>query len=126
MSPQEESTQVELAATVSPMVTIPGKPIVDEWECDCAECAGGRIEHWRCCICKRGPFRYTVKSPFFIKPWLAPGGVRGIAHNVCSEPCRIAYLGVLGRVPGVNDHEPIVTRGPSPPVPRSPRAIDSD
>lgn len=82
--------------------------------CPCATCAGGTQHHWYCVICKGGPFHYATpckehhegaRHPFFTKSHFGAGQVWGISHACCSKPCMDDYLGRLGVIAGVNDHE---------------------
>lgn len=74
--------------------------------CGCGRCTPFRLQHWFCSVCKSGPHHYQQRYPHFMKMWTAPGGVWGINHTACSEPCRMSYLATIGVAPGVNDHEP--------------------
>lgn len=93
------------------MPTSPLGPKVFYKLCTCGKCTPFRLYHWFCCICRSGPHHYQQRYPHYTKNWMEPGGVRGVAHHVCSEPCRMSYLGLLGVVAGVNDHEPARVAG---------------
>ena len=87
---------------------IPGAPSPRRYKvCQCRSCSPTRRMHWYCCICGGGAYLYASRVPFFTKNWYEPGGIRGLAHHCCSEPCRVDYLRQIGVQPGVNDHEPV-------------------
>lgn len=113
-----------------PPASHPGEPVIPHAPtpprfrlCSCRQCSPQRRHHWYCCMCGQGPIAYVARTPFFIKNWYEPGGVRGLAHACCSEPCRVGYLTLLNIVPGVNDHEP---RGADSAQDRRVVAADSD
>lgn len=111
---------------VGTWIRSPLGPPVNFIICGCGKCTSHRLIHWFCSVCKQGPFDYRGRIPHYSKNHMAPGGVWGIAHNACSEPCRMSYLASLGVAPGLNDHEPpqVVREGEVPGRPAI--AHDSD
>lgn len=94
------------ALPVGKWIESPLGPKVNFKICGCGRCTPSRLHHWFCCICKSGPHLYQQRYPHFTKLWTASGGVWGINHHACSEPCRMSYLASIGVTPGLNDHEP--------------------
>lgn len=111
---------------VGKWVVSPLGPKVSFIICGCGTCTVNRVHHWYCVVCRSGRHHFQQRYPHFQKNWMAPGAVWGISHQVCSEPCRMQYLGMIGVVAGLNDHEPpqvhIEGQAPGRPAP----AHDSD
>lgn len=108
----------EATPTIEVTTAPSGMPNLKVRTCECGECGPFRVYHWFCAMCgnpgkrtKKG-YPYETKPgqqgriPHFRKNWLIPGTNRGVAHEICSEPCRVQYLALIGVVPGREFEEP--------------------
>ena len=89
------------------------RAVITPAACRCGRCTPTRRVCWSCCVCGQGPFSSDPRGgrlpyrPPLTRTVLGPGGIRGVAYEMCGEACKLE----LDRI-GV----PAIVTAPTPPV----------